>query len=229
MASVKELLNNPYEDVDISLLIPSIDFNNFSVLYRTLIDQCVNPEKVEMLIKLDNISDIDKYYELCSGSPFRYKILIYPKYNSRCTLHVFFNDLGYIASGKIIWILNDDASVTGKWDKVLLETRDSYNDNIYAVIIPYDNGKGTEQIIPLPAITKEWIHLFGNVTKFPNFDRWIDELSKGINRRVVIKESDLFVSMPTGRRVLSKEDRKTLFYPAVEKSIKRARKKLEQI
>lgn len=226
MSSVSHLLTNPYENVDVSLMIPTINYCGFCALYQSLLPGCGDPSKVEMLLKVDDTKDLDKYINLVSSGGFRYKILLYPKYNGRCSLHLFFNDLGHISSGKLVWFLNDDATVKGNWFEVFRKSRNSFPDNIYAMVIPSDNGKGTKQITPLPAITREWILSLGT-TKFPNYDRWVHEMSCGIKRRVVISEKDLIVSMPQGSRVLSKEDRKTIFYPALERSIKRAKKKIK--
>jgi len=216
--STKELLKNPY-DVSISLIIPTLDFDNFLVLYNSLLNRCSNPGDVEMLLKIDNTDHIDKYDNLCQQTPFKHKIVMYPQHNGRFSLHHFFNDLGAISHGKVVWALNDDAEVVGgkDWYGSLLKTRDTFEDNVYYVAIPYDNGKGTKQIVPLPAISREWLELFkNNVTEFPNYDRWLHELAKFMGRRITLTEDDILVTMPQGSRVLSKADRKSIFYPRLE-------------
>lgn len=227
MTTTQELLANPYE-ISISVIIPTIDFNGFSILYKTLLDTCSNPSDVELILKIDNDKNILDYYKLCEESPFKYKILLYPQYNGRYSLHHFYNDLGSLASGKVIWILNDDAVIVSKndWYKPLVKTRGSFKDNIYCVMIPYDNGKGTKQIIPTPAFTKEWYNFCKEVTKFPNYDRWLCEMSKGLKRQVIIDEKDILVDMPKGHRVLSKEDRKKIFYPVFNKTLSKLKAKL---
>jgi hypothetical protein len=227
--STKTLLANPF-DVSISLLIPSLNFEGFTVLYDSLIRSCSNPDDVEMLLKIDNTKDIDDFYQLCEKSPFKFKILLYGQYNGRFSLHHFFNDLGSVASGKIIWMLNDDAEIVSQadWYKPLVETRDrDFKDNVYCVMIPYDNGKGTKQLIPTPAFTKEWYELCREVTRFPNYDRWLGELAKKLDRRIFLTEDQILVTMPQGSRVLSKDDRKSLFYPALERQIRKLSKKLQ--
>lgn len=220
--STEELLKNPY-DVSISLIIPTLNFESFMVLYQSLIERCSCPDDVEMLLKIDDIDHISQYYSLCQKTPFKYKIIMYPSFNGRFSLHHFFNDLGSISSGKIVWALTDDAEIVGgeDWYQALLKTRDSFKDNVYYVAIPYDNGKGTKQIVPLPAISKEWLDLFeNNVTEFPNYDRWLHELAKHLDRRIVLTEDDILVTMPQGSRVLSKADRKSIFYPRLQQVIK---------
>jgi hypothetical protein len=219
--STEALLENPH-DVSISLVIPTLNFESFMVLYHSLVERCSCPDDVEMLLKIDDIDHINQYYSLCQKTPFKYKMIMYPSFNGRFSLHHFFNDLASIASGKIIWVLNDDAKIIGggDWYQALLKTRGSFKDNIYYVAIPYDNGKGTKQIVPLPAISKEWLEFWGNVTEFPNYDRWLHELAKHLDRRIVLTEDDILVTMPQGSRVLSKADRKSIFYPRLQQVIK---------
>tara|TARA_Y100000034_G_C6874591_1_gene399776 strand:+ start:680 stop:1399 length:720 start_codon:yes stop_codon:yes gene_type:complete len=218
--STEDLLANPYK-VGISLIIPTLNFESFLILYNSLITRCSRPDNVEMLLKIDNLDNIHEYYDLCKRTPFRYKILLYPSFNGRFSLHHFFNDLGAISSGDLIWTLNDDAEIVGgtDWYKPLMSTRNTFEDNIYYVAIPYDNGKGTKQIVPLPVITKEWLKLLGSVTEFPNYDRWLHEIAKAARSRLVLTEEEIVVTMPQGSRVLSKTDRKNIFYPRVEQMI----------
>jgi len=226
MSNIKNLISNPYKNVDISLIVPSVSFDLFLNLYKSLTNSTEHENKAEILIKLDNNKEFNQFYSLLQSSSYKYKIIIYPQFNGRHSLHHFFNDLAAISSGKIIWILNDDATVRGNWYKTLMKTRNTFKDNIYCVAIPYNNGKGTKQIIPLPAISREWYNTFDkNVTRFPNFDRWLHEMSSGIKRRILIKEKDLVVDMPQGRRVLSKQERKTVFFPAVKKMLHKMKKR----
>jgi len=227
MNNTKELLIDPH-NVSLSIIIPSINFELFEAFHKSLVETCSNTKDVELILKIDESKDFQKFYNVCEASPFKYKILVYPTYNSRLSLHLFYNDLGKLASGKVIWILNDDVEIVhGDWYKVLTSTRGAYEDNIYVVMVPYDNGKGTNQLIPTPAFTREWVEFCGNVTGFPNYDRWICEMAKALNRKVIIKEKDLLITMPKGRRVMSGKDRKEIFYPRFKKVASLLRKKLE--
>jgi len=225
MSSVKHLLNDPYQDVDISLMIPSTNFDMFYSLYNTIINTCSSPNKVELLLKIDVLKDFEKFYELCDSSPFKYKILTYPKHNKRCSLHLFFNDLADIASGKFMWVLGEDSLIQTKgWYDSFMETRGAFPDNIYCVVSKFEDERG-RGFFPTPAITKEWHKTFGYLTKFPNYDRWLGEIARQTNRIVLLK--NLKITMPKGRRVLSKQDRKDVFYPALKKAVRRLKKKLK--
>jgi len=229
MSETKELLKDPH-DVSLSIIIPTINFPEYEVFHQTLVDTCSNTEDVELILKTDDSSNIQNYYDLCEKSPFKYKIILYPTYNSRFSLHHFFNDMGKMASGKMIWILNDDVKILhGDWYNALLKTRGTYKDNIYVAMVHFDNGKGINQIIPTPAFTREWLDFCGHVTLFPNYDRWICEMTKVLDRYVEVPEKDLLITMPKGRRVMSGKDRKELFYPKFEKVSRKLRKKLNRI
>jgi len=216
--STLELIKNPYKDIKISIIIPSIDFVKFSKVIDTLSGNSPNCKHAEILVKIDETIYAAQYENLLRNSIFAFKIMLYPSFNKRYSCLHFYNDLASIASGDIIWQMPDDSAIVhGDWYKVLLNTRNTFSDNIYVISIPMDNGKGAKQIIGAPAITKEWLNFFGCVSPMPNTDRWLHELPKNIGRRIVIKESDLLMHFPEGGRVLSKKDRKELFFPAVEK------------
>ena len=152
--------------------------------------------------------------------------MAYPGLHGRYSCFHFYNDMAEISSGQIIWQMPDDSRIVhGDWYKVLMGTRDViWSDNLYVVSIPMDNGKAAKQIIGAPAITKEWLNFFGNLSPMPNTDRWLHYLPKEIKRRVVIKEQDLLMHFPEGGRVMSKRDRKDVFMPALEKYKKKFNK-----
>ena len=229
MTNTRKLMEDPH-NISLSIIIPTINFKEFQKLHTSLVETCSNTDDVEMVLKIDDSKNMLDYYNLCEGSPFKYKILLYPTYNSRLSLHLFYNDLGNLASGKIIWILNDDVEIVhGDWYKALTKTRNHYKDNIYVAMVPFDNGKGTKQLIPTPAFSKEWVKFCGHVTMFPNYDRWITEMARFLDRRVEIKEKDLLITMPKGRRVMSGEDRKKIFYPKFEKVSRKLQRKLKKL
>jgi len=226
--TVDEMIKNPYKDINLSLLVPCKDFDSFLVFYKTLIEH--GPKKcddVELIVKVDKDEDVSPYYELLSNSTFHYKILLYPTYYARHSLHHFFNDMFRISSGKIIWILTEDLKVVkGNWYTSLMKTRNCFKDNIYYICVPMNNGKGSKQIVSAPAVTREWCNATGCVSEMPNADRWLYELSKKVNRCVKLDESELLIEVPKGRRILSKAARKKYFYPLLDKIVKKLKKKI---
>lgn len=213
-------MTNPYESL-ISLIVPTKTFDYFQNMYNSLVKNLSDKKlssSVEILIKIDESSMFEHFDSFLKNGIFKYKILIYPRHESRLSLHLFFNDLCRLSSGQILWILNDDALLLhGDWFNILIKTLNTvYKDNIYYVGIPMDNGKGAKQIVSTPAISKQWLQYFNCLSPFPNFDRWLYELSKKINRQILINENDMLMRLPVGRRVLSKIERKSFFYPELE-------------
>jgi len=221
----KTVIANPYQGVDISLIIPSKEYGLFETIFSSLTDTCSCPDKVEVLLKIDDFAN-SRYHKLLFEGPFRFKILVYPKYYSRLSIHWFFNNLCAISSGTFMWLLNDDAELVNSpdWYKIIMNTRNSYKDNIYYIGVPMDNGKGAKQIVSTPVITREWYNVLGMVAPTSNADRWLYELSKAIKRQVLLKENDILMHLPQGRRALSKSDRKKFFYPLLEKKIRKFKK-----
>jgi len=215
------IIQDPCKDVFISLLISSVSFESFDILYKNLFECCDN-KNTEILVKIDNILEINKYYDLLINFNTSFKILIYNKLYGRLSNHIFFNDLSKISNGKLIWPIYEDLSIVkGNWFISLKNIYDNkiYKDNIYNIALPMDNGKGTKQICGANIITKEWRDFFGVISPFPNLDRWLRELSVGIGRYIGIDEKNLLTHFPPGNRTLSKEERKKFFYPEIKKYI----------
>jgi hypothetical protein len=220
MENIHEAIKDPYMDVDISLLVSSKSYEDFLKLYNSLISSSTSIKHVEILVKVDD-SD-ERYLRLLDDSPFQFKILSYPPYYKRYSSHNFFNDLGRISSGQLIWPLYEDCSIIkGDWYNCLMKYVDSnlYKDNIFNIAIPMDNGKGCKQICGANIVTKQWVDFFGILSPFPNLDRWLSELSRKIGRYVGLSEDKLLSHFPKGHRTLSKQQRKDLFYPSLEKYI----------
>ncbi len=219
-----DTFQNPYKDVKISLLVSSKSYDDFYKLYCNLL-LSPNIKDVELLIKIDK-SD-DRYYSLLESGPFDFKVIIYPPYNKRLSSHIFFDDLCKISSGKLIWPLYEDCEIVkGDWYTCLMPYVDnrSYKDNIFNIAIPMDNGKRCKQICGANIVTREWFDFFGIISPFPNLDRWLSELSRKIDRYVCVGEDNLISHFPKGRRVLSKQQRKDLFYPLLKKYVEKFQK-----
>ena len=131
-----------------------------------------------------------------------------------------------ISSGKLIWPLYEDCEIVkGDWYACLLHYIDNrlYKDNIFNIAIPMGNGKGCKGICGANIVTRDWVEFFGKISPFPNLDRWLSELSRKIGRYVC--EDNLISHFPKGHRVLSKQQRKDLFYPLLETYIKQFKNK----
>ena len=222
MENIQDALRDPHANVKISLMVSSKSYDEFEKLYNNLISTSSEISDVEMLVKIDEPDK--RYFTLLDGSSFHFKILSYLPYYKRYSNHLFFNELCKISHGKLIWPLYEDCEIiNGDWYKSLMKFVNNkfYDDNIYNIAIPMDNGKLHKQICSANIITREWYNFFGIVSPFPNLDRWLRELSKEINRYKYFEEDELLSHFPKGHRVLSKRQRKELFYPVLEKYINR--------
>ena len=227
MEDIENIIKDPYSNIDISILVSSVCFDDFLKLYNML--SLVGIKNAEIIVKID-YSD-DRYYKLLNDGLFKFKILLYPPLNKRHSNHVFFNDLCKISNGKLIWPLYEDCRIVrGDWFSVLYKYVDSrvYKNNIFNIAIPMDNGKGCKQICGANVITREWFEFFGTVSPFPNLDRWLSELSRKIGRHVGISEKELLSHFPKGHRTLSKKQRKELFYPMLEEYINKFKQNVKE-
>lgn len=230
---IKEALTqmkDPYEGTKISILCPCRDFEDFSLMVKNLLLSSNNFNDVEILLKIDNGDEAEKYHRLLDDSIFKYKILIFPHYNRRMTNHIVYNDLYSISNGRLIWAIGPDCRiVNGDWYKTLsnILNENQYKDNIYNIAIPMDNGKGYKQICGINIVTREWCEVLGCVSPLANVDRWLSELSKEIARHRPVQEIELLSHYPKGHRTLSKRQRKVIYRPMLKQAIQTFRKRLE--
>lgn len=224
MENIEKAIKNINIGINISFLVTSIDFNLFSKMCENLLSSSNNFHDVEILLKIDNTKDIDRYSNLLENSIFKYKMLIYPKFFGKYSVFHFYNDLYKISSGKLICALGPDGEiVNGDWHRTLerFVNEKMYKDNIFNIAIPMDNGRGYKQICGMNIVSREWCDFFGCFSPLPNVDRWHSELSKKIGRCFNIEPNELLSHFPKGRRTLSKKQRKDLFKPALKEAIKK--------
>tara|TARA_Y100000310_G_C20570496_1_gene757753 strand:+ start:445 stop:1143 length:699 start_codon:yes stop_codon:yes gene_type:complete len=218
--SIVKLIKNPHDDVSLTIVTPSKEFDKYKKVIESLMASSPSATEAEIIVKIDDFVEADRYKDLLEQHQFKYKFITYPSYHGRYSCQHFYNDMARIASGSLIWKMPGDSEIIhGDWYDILCQTRNTFPDNIYYVSIPMDNGKGAKQIIGAPVVTKEWVDVMGSLSEMPNNDRWLHDIAKAIDRRIILKESQLLMHFPKGRRVLSKRERKELYYPAVEKAI----------
>tara|TARA_Y100000310_G_scaffold274753_1_gene290971 strand:+ start:3907 stop:4644 length:738 start_codon:yes stop_codon:yes gene_type:complete len=227
--STFETYSNPHKNVDVSILILSIDIHKFCRVIISLVRSCRDVSKTEIILKIDNSKDANLYEAILETSNFQYKILTYPCYNKRSSCHHFYNDMAAVASGKIIWLMPEDAEVVhGNWYLEFMKTRDNiFDDNIYYIAIPVKDLPD-EAIKGCPAVTREWVDVLGFTSAMPNNDRWLWHIAKEIGREVALKEADLCLCYPPGKRVMSKGGLKHFFDPVVLKAIQKFRDRIKE-
>ncbi len=227
------LIANPYKEAKISIMHSSSGFDGFMHFYNGILKKCSDFSLIELLIKVDSNNDMNLYEDLLREKNIKYKFLVYPVLNLRHSMHLFFNDLSSIASTNLIWIVSEDTVIKhGDWLKEILVINDilenKYADGIYCIgmHMETDGGKvcriGTMQIM-----SKKMLNAIGQYSPYPNSDRWMHDLSDGINRMDKIDKNKLSLFAPKGRRTFSKNDKKYIFKPVVKKAIKKLKKKLK--
>jgi len=228
-----ELISNPYEKAKLSIMHSSSSFSSFNKFFNNFLCSCSDFSLVELLLKVDSYRDIKLYEDVLKENNIKYKFLVYPVFNLRHSMHLFFNDLSSIASTNLVWAAGEDMVVKrGDWLMSILkfdkQLNKKYKDGIYGIGLPTqtDDGKpvriGTIQIV-----TKKWIEALGEYCPFPNQDRWLHMISKRINRWNVINEKEFLLCYPRGRRTFSKRDKKYIFNPVVEKTVEKLLLKLK--
>tara|TARA_Y100000310_G_scaffold274753_1_gene290972 strand:+ start:4641 stop:5375 length:735 start_codon:yes stop_codon:yes gene_type:complete len=212
-------LSHPYDKIDISIIVPSLDISKFAKLVASF---GTDFENSEILVKIDDCKNASVYQALLEASKFAYKIIIYPPFKKKWSCQHFYNDMAALASGKMIWKIPEDGEVLwGHWYSQLLKHRDvTFQDNIYCIGIPTE-GMPYDAIPGSLVVTKEWLNVLGILSVMPNNDRWLWWIAKEIGRLIHLSSGDLFIRFPKGNAVMSRRNKSIFFKPAVEKAIEK--------
>ena len=154
---------------------------------QSLIKTCTNYDQSEILVKVDGEDDIDDYRKFLMDSPFRFRILCYPRYRGYFDYHTYINDLSKLAEGDMVWCMSDDMNIlSGDWLNLLLATRGKFEDNIYVVCMREVPRRPTAN--PCPAVSREWIKYFGFFSAVSNIDTFVSRLAFLMGRYVFVPE-----------------------------------------
>lgn len=228
-----ELISNPHEKAKLSIMHSSSGFDGFMKFYNNFLSKCSDSSMIELLVKVDSSDDINLYEDLLREKNIKYKFIVYPVFNLRHSMHLFFNDLSSIASTNLIWAVGEDIEVRrGDWFKSILsfdkKLSKKYKDGIYGIGIQQETDGGKPiRIGKIQIVTKKWIDVLGSYAPCPNIDRWLYYLSDGIGRMDTIGKEEFLLYYPKGRRTFSKKDKKYIFNPAIKKAIKKLKKRLK--
>ncbi len=170
--------------VRISVLLVSKNFTQFNTVLRSISDTCSCKDVVEILVKIDSESgETRKYIRALRRSRFNFKILCYPSFQGYRDTFLFLNDLARLSYGELLMPLDTHAVIlSGDWVSALLETRDMFKDNVYAIHMRVNHMHLDQS--PCPVITKEWRDVLGCYSPFHGADGWVTLLAKRLNRFV---------------------------------------------
>tara|TARA_Y100000310_G_C20470822_1_gene709940 strand:+ start:58 stop:819 length:762 start_codon:yes stop_codon:yes gene_type:complete len=226
-----DFCRNPYEQVNISILVPSCNLDEYTTCFECLaatID-ANNIRKVEVITKIDNPNEAIAYAKVLNDLKFtNHKILIFPSFHARWTNHHCYNDMVHMASGKMFFITSTDMIVEyGDWYNLFLDTRDKYfKDNIYFIHVPSYMSNGRRSYGSC-AVTPEWVKVLGFLYPVPNCDSWMGHISYQIKREIILEEKDIRLHYPPGSRVMGKYQKIHLFGHMLDKAVEIFRSEID--
>ncbi len=176
---------DPYREMKISLICScraSVDKLKSTI--ESFANTCSNVDQVELVLKFDSDMNLESHKEVLLDCPFRFKMVVYPRFHGYWDQHMFANDLVKVARGDLIWHIGDDLRIlSGDWFKFFMSTRDNYfKDNIYVVNV--GERPRREKSNPFTLLTKEWISFFGVWAFSSNSDYYLNRVARGIGRYV---------------------------------------------
>lgn len=195
----------------ISILIPVAEYhvNYFKGCLHSIIKTCSNIDKIEVIIKVDSIESKNKCNTLLKSSGVRYRIVYNNKVGYK-NVPIFFNQMIHESIGDILWGLGSDCRIdNGDWVKGFLNTRNIYEDNIYAI-----NSRPNATLCLVPAISKEWYDTLGYFTPHGALaDILIHKLSRNCHRSIdvhnIIIRSNIFGCSQWPKKMRKQMRRKT--------------------
>lgn len=184
----------PHSCKNISIIFPTTNgFDSLEKTIRSFETTCQEPNKVEIIIKIDPHDDTHKYNRILNSSLFSYKIVQYDRLGQYNDVHLFNSDCAKISTGELIWTLGDDLSISGNWLYYALLTRNIFPDNIYVLYFNehrIKNGKTRSKLgISFPLISRELYKRLGFIGFNRHIERFYKEISYRIDRQLVCKEA----------------------------------------
>jgi hypothetical protein len=173
-------------DILVSILIPSRD--RLSLLNETiysLVSNARNPEKIEILIRLDfdDFSTLNKITEI--KTRLQDKIIIGNRFRGYKDHFIFLNELASVSSGEFLFTWNDDTFMeTKNWDDEVLKYSGQF-----VVLKPEHNMSSLAGFNGNPIYPKKWFEIIGHIALNSQTDNWIHDISTklGIVKDVNIK------------------------------------------
>jgi len=160
----------------ISLLTPSrARVERLQASLNSLDAMTKNPEDIEVIIRIDSDDDATRIH-LMNGSKhsFNTTVLIGERGKGYADLHLMYNEMAKVASGRFMMIWNDDAIMTTRrWDDQVRQFDDgklkfirSYVDDI--------SGKRNKDFFPI--VHRSYYDCLGHLSMSAHNDTYINEL-----------------------------------------------------
>ena len=131
--------------------------------------------KIEFVFGIDDDDKESQYFINSTFRHLRKNILIF-KPMGYANLHKYMNTLAAAATGKWLFIWNDDALMkTENWDEIIMSHGDEFK-----LLAPRDNHDGHPYAI-FPIFPKDWFFLLDYVSNNPQNDRWLSEIAYALD------------------------------------------------
>ena len=142
---------------------------------NSLIRNANDATKIEFVFGIDNDDKESQYFINSTFRHLRKNILIF-KPMGYVNLHKYMNTLAAAATGKWLFIWNDDALMkTENWDEIIMSHGDEFK-----LLAPRDNHNGHPYAI-FPIFPKDWFFLLDYVSNNPQNDRWLSEIAYALD------------------------------------------------
>lgn len=167
--------------------------------------------KLEMFIKIDadDANSLSARDQMVDHAQFPVEVLVDDRLEGYCSLNVFVNRMAKMATGRWLWMLNDDVTVATKgWDDILRGIEESRHTRMGVIRCSYpypekERGHNPNNIFPI--VSKELTQLIGHYSLTMYNDAYIDNVGEkagtirmhGWNPKVDVfpsKEQEIIVS-----------------------------------
>ncbi len=160
----------------ISVLTPlhENDYEEYKIAIASLAKHCTDFDKVELLVKID--SQKSRIEQLLNNYPFKHTVVC-NELRGYENFGIFMDQMVAQASGSLFWSFCADCQISGDWVKEILNTRNTFKDNIYVA-----NPAHWYQ----PVWTIEWYRVFNRITPkgVPDVDTWLRDLASIAKRYI---------------------------------------------
>lgn len=151
------------DGINISFLIPARDSGNkFEKTINSLIATCSQPEKIEILVRVDRDDLYDRYASVLKNTNIRFKLICGDRYGGYKTIYLFAQELVSLSIGDFIWPYGDDIYMHQcNWFDEIINTHKKFTDDIYIIYVKKARKK--QWALEMPIFTRRLNNLFGGV------------------------------------------------------------------
>jgi len=145
---------------------------------QSLLDQADNPDKIEVLLGMDN-DDVDSVEYVKAEILPKYKnvkLYMFPSYGYG-KLNMYANSLAALSTGYWLILFNDDAIIkTKSWDAIINEYK-SHPMPLLRMLVE----KMSHPFALFPIVKRKWFETVGTLSSYSHIDRFIYNVNSNID------------------------------------------------